>query len=257
MTSAQFLQPGRLPIRFRRTIIVSLLMVGLLMSCETQKLQSPDFLKAPYRTAQLWAVAPFNNESGSSLVETYRIADLFTEQVQQVEGLNALPVNRVIVAMRQLELESITTPEDAGTLLRLLGVDGLIVGTISSYDAYPPPKMGVALQLYHRNEDGSYSDLDPRALTKAPTDDPPMHFVSIQTPQAQAAGVFDASNHQTLMWLEQYTTGRTEPDSAFGDEAYLVSMELFTEFVSYRLIHDLLEFEQHRIQPSETQEPVR
>ena len=35
----------------------------------------------------------------------------------------------------------------------------------------------------------------------------------------------------------------------FGDEIYLVSMELYTQFVSYRLIHDLLESERFRVTP--------
>ena len=66
---------------------------------------------------------------------------------------------------------------------------------------------------------------------------------------AQAAGVFDARNHQTLAWIEAYASGRTEPGEPFGTEVYLMDMELYTQFVSYRLIHDLLGFEQPRATP--------
>ncbi|MFB3138103.1 MAG: hypothetical protein ACE10B_02655 [Phycisphaerales bacterium] len=68
-------------------------------------------------------------------------------------------------------------------------------------------------------------------------------------PIAEATGVFDAINHQTLAWLEQYAAGRSEPDGPFGSDVYLVSMQLYTQFVSYRLIHDLLAWERARLMP--------
>ncbi len=43
--------------------------------------------------------------------------------------------------------------------------------------------------------------------------------------------------------------GRSEPDGPFGSDVYLVSMQLYTQFVSYRLIHDLLAWEQARLMP--------
>ena len=35
-----------------------------------------------------------------------------------------------------------------------------------------------------------------------------------RNPVAQAAGIFDASSHETLAHLQQYATGRSVPDSA-------------------------------------------
>ena len=53
--------------------------------------------------------------------------------------------------------------------------------------------------------------------------------------------MFDASNHRTLAWLQDYTTGRDDPDSAFnGIDRYMVSMDWYAQFVCYRLLHDLL-----------------
>ncbi len=68
---------------------------------------------------------------------------------------------------------------------------------------------------------------------------------------AQASGVYDARNHTTLGLLRKYAAGRTEPDSAFGAEQYLMNIELYTQFVSYWLIHDLLAFERSRPSPVE------
>ena len=74
---------------------------------------------------------------------------------------------------------------------------------------------------------------------------------------AQAAGVFEASNHQVLTWLDEDSTGRSEPGSPYGKDVYLVSMELYTQFVAYRLIHDLLAHEQTRIAPKAEEKPKR
>lgn len=249
MTSEQHMPPGWRSNLNGARLIASLIMLGMLTGCFEQRLDVPTLLRAPYDESQLWAVAPFFNESGTTRVETFRISDLFVEQIQQVQGLDALPLNRVIGAMRQLDLERIETPADAGTLMRTLGVDGLLVGTVTSYDPYPPPKLGLAIVLFKSDTRGSYSDLDPRALTKAMTDSGPTGPAPERKPVAQAAGVFDASNHQTLQWLHEYARGRTLPDSAYGENIYVVSMELFTQFVSFRLMHDLLLVEQEGISP--------
>jgi hypothetical protein len=66
---------------------------------------------------------------------------------------------------------------------------------------------------------------------------------------ALAAGVFDARNHQTLTWVDAYASGRIEHEEPFGTEFYLMDMEPYTQFVGYRLIHDLLVFEQRRPTP--------
>ncbi len=210
----------------------------------------PAALSGPYEGSRIWAVVPFANESGVSTVDTNRIGDLFARELEQVVGLNAIPVNRVIFAMRRLELTAVATPYEAMLLLEALDVDAIVVGTVTAYDPYPPPTLGAAVQLYLRPRLDRSSLLDPRALTRAGSG----HEVSPgqvggPRPVAQAAGIFDAANHRTLQWLQEYAAGRSEPEGAFGDEIYLVSMELYTQFVSYRLIHDLLESERFRVTP--------
>jgi hypothetical protein len=208
-------------------------------------------LTAPYERTQLWAVVPPINESGSSAVRTDRIADAFTEQTEEVQGINTVAVNRVIMAMRRLGLTSVTTPNDAHAMMNLLGVDGLIVGTVTAYDAYPPMKLGMAVQLFTR-EQPQTPQIDPVKLTRAPTELPPPGAPGAMNPLrpgAQAAGIFDASNHQTLMWLNEFASGRSQPKSAYGNDVYLVSMDLYTQFVAYRLMLNLLSAERARLMP--------
>jgi hypothetical protein len=253
----QSLRNRRLRLRAFGYLCFLLFFLSLVSCTSTEKLKPPIALQSPYEHTQLWAVAPFANESGVSIVNSDRIADLFVEQAQQIEGVETVPVNRVLLAMRKLQLRSIATTAEARSLMNALGVEGLIVGTVTVYDPYQPPKLAAAIQLYRRDRPGPSNDIDPIEITRARTETPLMGAVSTNDPVAHAAGVFDAANHQTLMQLDEYATGRSVPDSAFGRRIYLVNMEMYTQFVAYRLLSDLLERERARLNPEATQMTLR
>jgi hypothetical protein len=249
MTSAHSMQTG-LSRRFRLRALFACVVLPI-CACESRdRLHSPASLRSPYERHELWAIAPFANETGVSIVKPDRIADLFMEQAEQIDGVDVIPVNRVLVAMQRLQMRGVNTPGDAVSLMNVLDVDGLIVGTVTSYDPYSPPKLGAAIQLYRR-ESPHAVQLDPVEVTRSTTELPSPGAISSNQPIAQASGVFDGSNHQTLMQIEEYAAGRTEPSSAFGARIYLAKMELYTQFVAYRLLHDLLERERIRLTPVE------
>jgi hypothetical protein len=230
--------------------LAAAVLVGLLASGCGRQLKQPDVLSSPYPGVQLWAVAPFANESGVSSVDAYRVADLFTQQVQQVDGINTVPVNRVVLAMRHAGLEAVGSSADALQLIQLLDVDALVVGTVTAWEPYPPPTMGMAVLLFAGGGERP-SGLDPHELVRSTGGDVAPGELGPPGAIAQAAGVFDGRNNETLAWLDAFATGRTEPDEPFGADVYLMDMELYTQFVSYRLIHDLLVFEQRRLTPVE------
>lgn len=244
MTSAQTMSPLTAP---ARTVGRTLLLVALaaLAACEP-RLKEPTVLATPYEHGRLWGIAPFLNESGASIVDTAATADAFMIEAQQVEGLNVVPVNRVIFAMRELGITAVTSAGDAMSLMNLLDLDGLIVGTVTAYDPYRPMQLGMAVQLYARAPRESVG-VDPRELTRATGGDAALGAAGPPLPRAQAAGVFDAANHRTLSWLALYADARNEPESAFGADIFLVDMDLYTRFVCYRLLHDLLAHEQARL----------
>jgi hypothetical protein len=220
--------------------------------CTGPSLTTPTVLSSPVAYRRLWAVAPFANESGVSTVDPYQIADAFTQQLEEVRGIDTVAVNRVVSAMRSIKLRSISTASEAIHLAETLNVDALVVGTITAFDPYPPPTLGMAVQVFNRSSQPIGSQLDPNALIRAPSAPTvSMGAVGASRAVAQASGVYDARNHTTLGLLRKYAAGRTVPDSAFGTESYLMDIELYTQFVSYWLIHDLLAFERSRQRPVE------
>jgi len=234
MTSAKSMQA---------LVLATALLGGLALAGCQPTLTNPSGLDSPGSAYQLWGVAPFINESGVSEIDTPRMADVFTAEAQQVSGVHTVPVNRVIGAMRTLGVRHVTSHAEAVTILRMLDLDGLVVGTITAYDAYRPLELGMAVQIYRRPPTGDWDGLDARELTRS-TGATAHRASTSQFPVAQAAGVFDASNHGTLAQLEHFATGRSDPDSAYGVEIYQISMERFAHFVCYQLLDDLLSQQQ-------------
>ena len=151
--------------------------------------------------------------------------------------------------MRANGIDMIATPADAVRLINALNVDAIVVGTVTVWDPYPPPTLGLAVQLFSGGPLAAGSPFDPHELVRAPIGDVAPRELNPAKAGAQAAGVFDSRNGQTLIWLEQFAEGRTLPDGAFGTEVYLVDMQLYTQFVSFRLLHDLLADEWAQRQP--------
>lgn len=252
MTSAHSMSPALRRLRLR-ALAHLLVLTACTTGCDTTpKLAHPQTLDSPYEATELWAVAPMANESGVSIVKPDRVADLFAEQIEQVGRIDCVAVNRVLMAMRGLGLRTVPTPADAVALMNTLDVDALVVGTVTAYDPYPPPKLGAAIQLYRRDGSAmSGADLDPIAVTRATAEQQRVSPAALAShgPVAQASGLFDARNHRTLAQLDEYAAGRTEPSSAHGESIYLVNMELYTQFVAFRLIRDLLDHERARVNP--------
>ncbi|MEN1704495.1 MAG: hypothetical protein AAGJ54_03140 [Planctomycetota bacterium] len=222
--------------------------------CQSSSLAPPNVLVSPYDTAQgeaLWAVVPLINESGTTILESDAISDAVVRAAQQIEGIRCLPLNRTLAEMRGLGMLSVSSPEEASALAARLGVNGLIVGTISDYNSYEPPTLGLSLVL----ETGE-SFVEPGGLsldglrggvsaTSAGETGATARFA--ERPVASMSAVFDGRNHATQMEIRRYARGRHEAGSARGWQTYLSSMPLFTEFAAHAAVSRLLDEERLRL----------
>src|SRR5262249_13605396 len=160
-----------------------------------------------------WAIVPFTNESGVSSVDTWSLVDRFAVEIDDVDGLNCLPLNRTIAGMRALGLQSISSPADARALIKVLKVDGLVVGTVTAYNPYRPLQLGVAVEVYSADEVAA-KPVDIKQLTLA-TGEPAsgQHGTSAGQFSSQVSQVYDANNHDTLAKVQSYAMGRSVPRS--------------------------------------------
>lgn len=217
-------------------------------------LVAPEPLIAPYNSIRgevLWVVAPFFNESGTTAADPLAISDAIAAKVTEAEGLAAVPMNRTIAAMRALQMSAVRSPADARRLGEALNADAVLVGSITAYDPYDPPTIGLTLALYARRPAQAVSESgwsDPRAMRSARTehDLPPVSSFPEQ-PVAVVIEHLPGANQGVQMNVRRYAEGRHEKGSALGWRRYLASMELYTDFAAYWTVRRLLEEERLRL----------
>lgn len=244
----------------RALLISSLVCAAAISGCNSgsgqAELVPPELLVAPYDTSRgevLWAVAPLGNESGVSTVDTDMVADALASKIDEARGIACLPLNRTIAAMRSRGMRSVRTPGDARTLATALGVDAVLVGNITAYDPYDPPKLGLSLALYSRQRQGS-DEFDPVKLKTSFSDYGQVTRSQFaDRPAAVVTEHLDGANHEVQMELRRYASGRHDHGSALGWRSSLASMDLYTEFAAHFAVSRLLEQERLRLgQPSGT-----
>ncbi len=190
---------------------------------------------------QVWAVAPVINLSGEKGVDAFLQADLVFQQLQQVQGVTAVPVNRVAEVYATLRIDRVASPEQAALVCDLLHCDGLIVPTVTIYDTYNPPKLGAAMQLFVKP--GMFvkvPNVDPRELAKsaAPRQIDPMPTAGGDV--IQAVGLFDAANGTVRDRLHIYAAGRNDPVGPMGEKEYYMNMDRYCGFAYSELIEQII-----------------
>ena len=236
-------------------VIVPITMGGCAMSQDRDEMFPPGVIVSPYDTSGgnvLWAVIPPINESGTSLADVLVIGDAIVAAAQGIRGVRCLPINRSLEAMRSLGLENgIQSSADAHEIAEYLGADAVLAGSITAYDPYNPPVLGLALALYARPgtmANASQTRLDPRALTMSFTDFGTFDGLSFAgKPVSVVSEHLDARDHGVLMAVKGYADGRSDRKSALAWRVYTASMELYTQFAAHHTVGRLIDEEWLRL----------
>ena len=229
-------------IRMRSIIFCGILCVAALAGCGPKEpAYGVEYIRRLPRDGRAtWAVAPAINLSGQRGVDPLLQADLVYGQVQQVQGLTVVPVNRVVEVYSGLGIDQVQSAEQAALVCDLLGCDALLVPTITAFDPYDPPKLGASLHLFRKP--GTYArpaNVDPRELARAAAP-PAEQSVPQDAAFLQAVGMFDAANGSVREALFAYARGRNDPVGPMGAREYLVNMDRYCGFVYQSLTGELL-----------------
>ncbi len=248
MTSAQAM--------LRRCIVASTAaLAAILAGClhRGPALTPPHVTVSPYDTEQgdvLWAVAPLRNEAGTLQADVLSMSDRLVAAVEEVEGVRAVPLNRTLEAMRALRLdEGVRTPGDARKLAQAMGVDGVLVGSLTAWEPYTP-ELGLSLALFARPgalADGGPTEVDPRDLTASPTGTVPRADRFADRPVSSISEHLDGKNNQVLLDVQRYAEGRADPASALNWRRYVKSMDLYQEFAAHYAVERLMQAEWSRL----------
>ncbi len=230
----------------------------LLSGCSLFLGRGADPLESPYPSRRVWAVAPLHNESGSLQADGVALADHLAHQLETASNLDVLPVNRVLMAIDHLGITQATSPHQARQLLNTLGVDALVVGTITAYDPYDPPTLGLAVELYVNQRVDQADRLDVRRLARASTDPQTLPSPATLEPATTStvSAVFDAADPEIRKRLMRYARNRGPVRDGQSWHLYRISMDLYSEFVSYVMSWRLLQAETRRITSPPATQPA-
>ncbi len=226
-----------------RSILATVTLATIVAGCSsTPQYGQERQVALPGTKRQIWAVAPAVNLSGQR-VDPLLQADLAYQQLQQVDGITVIPVNRVAEVYAGLRIDRIASQEQAELVCEMLGADGLLIPTVTAYDPYDPPKVGASLQLFGKPAGQRKKKIvNARELARraAPDDDEALPASTMPPQFLQVVGMFDAANGSVRKAVHDYAKGRNDPVGPYGADEYFVSMDRYSGFVYHVLIAELM-----------------
>jgi len=130
-------------------IIVAFLCLATGCSLVPDMVRQPQYHN-PFPQLARVAVLPFTNLSQEPTVDGIRIAEAYYSELQQIPGFEVMPV-RAAVAQLTAHGLTIETDADFQEAARVLGVDVVIVGAVTDYTPYYPPRLGLTVNWYSAN----------------------------------------------------------------------------------------------------------
>lgn len=104
----------------------------------------------PFPQLQKIAVAPFFNLSTEPTVDGRHVALAYFNELQNIPGFEVIPIG---VVEKTLEAQQMTLngPTEARKLAQLLDVDAVVVGAVTDFSPYYPPRLSLQIEWYSAN----------------------------------------------------------------------------------------------------------
>ena len=227
-------------------------LLGSLVGCSTEPtLRKPERHSAPY--AAVIAVAPLANDSGVTIDPRSRaeVSDDIVAALNRVEGWAAVPLDRTLGAMAQLGMAEVRTESDARELIATIGVDAIVVGTITEWNPSDPPRFGTNILLIG-DRDRLRSSMSAQALYGRTGDDE-AEPVTADDGVATVSDLvidLDSVDHGTRQLLRDYAAARIDVTGGFDppERYYLMVFHRYLQFCADRIASGLVQREAGRLQ---------
>lgn len=109
----------------------------------------------PFPQISRVAILPFRNQSQEPTLSGSRVSLAYYDELQSIPGFEVLPTGLVETQWTAFETNVLRRPaataEDFQRFARYLGVDAVLQGAITDYDAYYPPRMTLKVNWYAAN----------------------------------------------------------------------------------------------------------
>ena len=233
-----------------RLICACAALAGLLVFSGCADLRAGVYRSYPENTfpeLETWAVLGFDNESGSVHAPDGQTAEvefthLFAVELAKFKGVRVIHPERTLMEASRLNLriDPQKGVEEVLKLGRALKADAVVLGTITTYNAFPPPRMGVALQVFRtKSRSVGASDIERLVQSGKP--------IAIERGKegyvaASFEKVYDA-HHDTTRWaLQGFAKAHSQNDFGGNDFEWsaMYVRPIWFEFVATSLIREIM-----------------
>lgn len=184
------------------------------------------------------AVAPVLNFSGEFSLDPVRAADLLASELSYVEGVEVLPVNRVVAILASQDRQQIESPAHALEVAEAAGADAILVAGITEYDAYTPV-VGLVLQLYAPAGESNPA-FDPVAASRMAGQFAVTHMADPMLPSSQVQAVYNAGHRRIRDAVRVYAQPRVMDENPLGWRQYLKVQTLYLRYCWHNAITRLM-----------------
>ncbi len=165
-----------------------------------------------------------------------RLGEMLAGELVQFPGVDVVrPADLQAILRRQ----DVNPSDERGIRMlgRLAGADAVLVTELTEYSAYPPPRIGVAAQLFFTRAESS----DARAVIDLSTAGRARPVANLDRCELlQVEKVYDGAQRETRDLAAVYARGHyTSKEAIDGADRVLRLPDLYFRFVSNRLVRDL------------------
>jgi len=104
----------------------------------------------PFPQLHRVAVLPFYNQSTEPTLDQQKVAAAYANELQQIPGFEVVPVGVTVRALEGVKINP-ASADDLRKLCKLLGVDAVVVGAVTDFSPYYPPRMAMTVRWYAAN----------------------------------------------------------------------------------------------------------
>ena len=133
-----------------RILLITLLMLSSMGCNMLPDVAHQPMVHNPFPQLSRVAVAPFFNLSNEKTVDVEQFANAYFSELQTVQGFEVIPPNVVMEAVIEHQL-SLDSPQDVRRLAQLLHVDAVVVGAVTEFTPYYPPRVGLKVDWFAAN----------------------------------------------------------------------------------------------------------
>ncbi|WP_442507404.1 hypothetical protein SH528x_006322 [Novipirellula sp. SH528] len=131
--------------------ILAISSLGCSLIPDTRQRES---LHNPFPQMKRVAVLPFFNQSSEPTLDTELVSESYYAALQAIPGFEVMPIG--VTKAQWLQYSATygepTTGSDFQRLAKMMDVEAIVVGSVTDFQAYYPPRMAMTVHWYAANE---------------------------------------------------------------------------------------------------------